>query len=167
MATDHSLLWKKQITVLRENVVIMDDFNYVAWETLVTEGLCNRKFLNCFNSNFVSTCYKANKRQQHFGQEQNIVSNMEVGQTFSTSDHQVVGFTIDFRITEQQREFLERCNFLEEVYSLSKEDDYRNEFGECVNRKNHRGKLEHVYHMYVESLRIDITPTEENNDNLP
>ncbi|MDW3615035.1 MAG: reverse transcriptase family protein, partial [Nitrososphaeraceae archaeon] len=84
----------------KENVVILGDFNFpeLKWSVLGS-NTPEHPFIKCIYDNFLEQKVDAPTRGDNFidlvlSSDSNVVQNVEVGEPFSTSDHQVIRFEL-------------------------------------------------------------------------
>ena len=99
-ATNDDSLFKLISKCSKESVLVMGDFNFgdIKWEDYDGKGQ-GKLFLDCISDNIFSqhvdqATRKSNILDLILSNEDDIVQNLEVGEEFSTSDHQVIRFDL-------------------------------------------------------------------------
>ena len=92
--------------VAGERALIMGDFNYhIDWENLEAERPQDKMFMECINDNFLTQHVTEATRGCNIldlviTSDDRLVENVNVGENFGTSDHQIV--TFDLKVLESE-----------------------------------------------------------------
>ena len=91
-------LYQMISSVDRESILLMGDFNFpeLDWSEPDSKGLDDsHPFMECINDNFLFQCVESNTRAKNmldliFTSEENSIEDLNVGEPFASSDHQII-----------------------------------------------------------------------------
>ena len=139
-----------------EKSVIMRDFNYhIDWENMEAERPQDEAFMECLSDNFLTQHVSEATRGCNIldlviTSDEQLVENVNVGENFGTSDHQIV--TFDLKIMEgrsnvqnqnkknffkgnydQARKMIDEMNMVDMIRGKDAEQSWRI-FSECTSK---------------------------------
>ena len=149
----YSLLGKVS---LEQNVTIMGDFNFreLNWGNLETIDE-SHLFIECLRDNFLSQLVNQPTRSNNYldlilSSDENIVENVNVGEPFKTSDHQIIRFSLITRKPVQNK-VTQTFNYYTDSYDEVRKYVQSLQLSEIIDYSNVEGMWD--------KLKVNLTET--------